>query len=86
MAEHARLQVALAAEGVDQGAVFLLRNGVDREVAARQVLLQRDVGRRVKQEALVSRPGLAFGARERVFLVGLRMQETLPAAPPPPTT
>jgi hypothetical protein len=48
MAQHARAQVALAAEGVDQRAVVASRHGVDGEVAARQVFFQRDLGRGVE--------------------------------------
>ena len=68
-------EVALAAVGIDQRAVFVLRHRVDRQVAARQVFFERDVGRGVEGEAVVAGRRLALGARERVFLVRLRMQE-----------
>ena len=45
------------------------------EVAARQVLFQRHVGRGVEDEAAVTRRGLALGARQRVFFLGFRVQE-----------
>lgn len=75
MAEDARGEVAAAAVGVDQAAVLGARDRVDREVAAQQVLFERDLGRGVADEAGVAVAGLALGARERVFLVGVRMQE-----------
>ena len=48
---------------------------VDREVAAREVLLQRHVGRGVELEAVIAARGLALGARERVLLLRFRVQE-----------
>jgi hypothetical protein len=75
VAQHARRKVGLAAEGIDQRAVLVLGDGVDGEVAPRQILFQRHVGRGVEDEALVARRGLALGARQGVFLVRLGMQE-----------
>jgi len=75
MAQHARAQVALAAMGVDQAAVLVARHRIDGEVAPRQVLLERDVGRGVKLEAVVAAAGLALGACQRHLLAGLRVQE-----------
>src|SRR4030095_7645249 len=40
-----------------------------------QVLLQRDIGRRVHREALVPTAALALGAGKRVLLVRLGVQE-----------
>ena len=48
---------------------------VDGEVAPRQVLFERDRRIGVDDEAAVARRRLALGARQRVFLVRLRMQE-----------
>jgi hypothetical protein len=45
VAQHARAQVALAAEGVDQRRRLVARHRVDREVAPPQVVLERHVGR-----------------------------------------
>ena len=53
----------------------VLRDGVDGQVAARQILFQRDFRRGLEAEALVAASGLALGARQRVLLVGVRMQE-----------
>jgi hypothetical protein len=43
------------------------RHGVDGEVAPRQVVLERDLGRGVEQEAVVARRGLALGARQCIL-------------------
>ena len=40
-----------------------------------QVVLERDVGRKLQLEAAIARPGLALGAGERVLLAGLGVQE-----------
>jgi hypothetical protein len=81
MAQHAAAQVALAAAGVDQRAVFVARHGIDGQVAARQVLFQRHLGRGVEGEAVVARRRLALGARQRHFFVRLRVQEDREVAP-----
>jgi hypothetical protein len=44
VAQHARGQVGAAAVGVDDGAGAVARHGVDGQVAALQVLLERDLG------------------------------------------
>ena len=75
VAEEARRKVALAAAGVDQRAVLGARDRVDGEVAALQVFFERDLGRGMTDEAGVAVARLALGARERVFLAGVRMQE-----------
>ncbi len=75
MAQHAGAQVGLAAVRVDEGAVLATRHRIDREIAPRQVLLQRDIGRREELESPIAAAVLALGARERVFLVRFRMQE-----------
>ena len=79
MAQHAALQIRLAAEGVDQR-VAVLGDGVDGEVAAGEVLRQRHASR-LPGEALVARAGFALGAGERVLLAGPRMQEDWKVAP-----
>ena len=75
MPQAAVFKIALAAVGIDQGARFILGDGIDGEVTSHKVLFQRDIGRRVHDEALMPRCGLAFGARQRVLFAGLRMQE-----------
>ena len=75
MPQHSGLEVAPAAVRIDELPVVADGHRVDGEVAPRQVLLERDVGRRVRLEPLVARPRLALGARERVFLLRLGMEE-----------
>ena len=75
--QHAGLQVGGAVKRVDQRAGLIQRDGhrIDGEIAPREVLLQADIGCRMKLKAGVTRCSLAFGAGECVFFVGLRMQE-----------
>ena len=75
MAQHTLLQVALAVERIDQAAIFGLGDGVDGQVATRQVFFQRHTGIGMDGKALVAACGLALGARQRVFLVRVRVQE-----------
>ena len=75
MAQQAQLQIAAAVERVDNLPVGVLRHGVDAEVAPRQILLQRDIGRGVESKAGIAFGGFALGARQRVFFVALRMQK-----------
>ena len=75
VAQHARAQVGLAAVGVDERTVLSTCDGVDGEVAARQVVFQRHVGRGVDRETGVAGAGLALGAGQRHFFMGLRMQK-----------
>ena len=66
-----RLEIAPAAEGIDEGAVRRLRDGVDGQVAPREILLERDFGPEFDREAAIARRTLALEARQRIFLVGL---------------
>ncbi len=75
MAQDAGVEIALALIWIDQCAVIVERHRVDRQVAARQVLLERDVRRGVRDESLVTGRRFALGARQRVLLVRFRMQE-----------
>ena len=70
-----RLKIGAPAPGIDQATLGVLGHGVDAEVAPAQVLLQRDRGIGVEDEAGVAAPGLALGARQRVLLATLRVQE-----------
>ena len=81
MAQHAAADIFGAVARVDQPSRLVARQRVDGQVAALQVLLQRDVGRGVESEAVVARRGFALGARQRVLFVGLRMQEHRKIAP-----
>ena len=65
----------LAAVGIDDVAGVVLGHGVDGEIAPPQVVLERHVGRELGGEAAIARRHLALQARQRVFFLGLRMQE-----------
>ena len=75
MAQQAGLEVALAAIRVDDFARRGLRHRVDRQVAAREVLLERHVGREARGKAVVAGAGLPLGAGERVLFTRVRVQE-----------
>jgi hypothetical protein len=70
-----RSEVLDPVEGVDQEPLLVARDGVDREIAPLEVLLQRHVGRGVELEAVIAAGGFALGARERVLFVGVGMQK-----------
>ncbi len=53
----------------------VLRHGVDGEIAAPEVVLELHVRRELGREAAIAGRHLALQARERVFFLGLRMQE-----------
>ena len=59
---------------VDEGSILRQRHRVDGEIAPHQVLLQRHRGS-VEHEALVARRRLALGSRQRVLLMGLRVEK-----------
>ena len=75
MANDLVLQVPAAVERVDQVAVFILCDRVDGDVPAFQVLFQGNLFRGVEGKPRVTRPGLAFGARQGVFLPGFRVDK-----------
>lgn len=54
MAQQAQAQIGLAAVGVDNLAVRVLGQGVNRQVAAEQILFEGDVGCGVAGEAGVA--------------------------------
>ena len=82
--QHAGREVAGAAVGIDQRAVGAARHRVDRQVAPREVVLERHLGRREELEAAVALAVLALGARERVLLARLGVQEHREIAPDRP--
>src|SRR3989344_8764173 len=75
MAQNTGLEISRAVKRIDELASLVLGHGVDREVAPLQIIFERHVWRGVNREALVATTALALGARERVLLLGLRMQE-----------
>ena len=62
-------------EGIDQRAIGRFCHRIDGQVTAGEILFQRDIGRGMKSEAVVTVPAFAFGAGKRIFILGLRMQE-----------
>ena len=88
MAQHAVLQILLAVIGVHQVLKLVLASpvrrsgdGVDGEIAPRQVFFQCHIGGGVHHKAAIAHAVLALGARQRVFLMGLRVQEHRKVAP-----
>src|SRR3546814_2354597 len=75
MAQHPAFNIARAIERIDQLPLAVFGDGIDGEVAPLQVLLQRHRRIGIDHKAAITAPGLAFGARQRVFFVGLRVQE-----------
>ena len=74
-AARRRARSRCAAVRIDQRPCVVARHRVDREVAPREVLLERHVRRGEELEAAIAAAVLALGARQRVFLARLRMQE-----------
>ena len=75
MPQHAGFEIVRAAKGIDQIPVVVACNGIDGEIAALEILLERNVRCRVDGEAGVAWAGFTLGAGERVFLVRLRMEK-----------
>ena len=75
VAQYLRLQVALAAVGVDDPAVLGPGHGVDCQVPADQILFQGDVRAGVEDKPAVADAAFALGAGECVLLARGRMQK-----------
>ena len=75
MAQQALVEIALASERIDQLPILIFGHGIDGEVAAGQVLFQRDVGRGMEDETVIAPARLALGARQGVLFLALRMQK-----------
>jgi len=73
--QHTCLDVGPAAVRVDQRAVGRLGDRIDREVAAPEILFQRDRRIGIDDEAAIAASRLALGPRERVLFPGFGMQE-----------
>jgi hypothetical protein len=73
--QAARLDVAGAAVRIDERTVGGSRHGVDGQIAAREVLLERHLRTELDAESAIARRGLALAPRERVLLVSFGMQE-----------
>jgi len=70
--QRATGKIALAVAGIDQAAIFRLRDGVNGQIAPLQILLQRDVGREVRDKAGVAAALFALGARQRILFTAVR--------------
>lgn len=81
MPEQACFQIPSAAIGIDNLSRGRFRHGVDREVAALEVLLQCDVWSKLGGEPLVAQANFALESRESVFLVRAWMQKYREFAP-----
>ena len=75
MAQLPRLQISLAAVGIDQLPLRVECHCIDGQIAARKVFFERDGRIGANRKAAIARRSLALGARQRVFLAGLRMQK-----------
>jgi len=75
MAQNTLLQVTLPPKGVNQLAIFIPRHGVNGQITARQVFLERDARVKINSKAMVTMSMLALGAGQCVFLARIRVQE-----------
>ena len=58
-----------------------LRNGIDGQITSREVLLETDFRSELDRKAAVSGRSLSLPARQRIFFMGVRMQEHRKVAP-----
>ena len=56
-------------------AVFVLCQGVNGEIAAQQILLQRHIRRGVAGETRIAGAGFPFGTRQSVLFAAFRMKK-----------
>ncbi len=75
MPQGPRFDVAPAAVRIDEHAVRRLRHRVDRQIAAREILLEGHLRAEFHAESAVARRDLALTPRERIFLLGVRVQK-----------
>ncbi len=75
VAKQPLFQILDAAIGIVQLSRLILGDGVDGEIPAQQILLQRHLRRGVADEAGITATLLALGAGQRVLLLGLGVQE-----------
>ncbi len=75
MAQKTVAQVILPAVGVDDMAVFVLGEGVNGEIAAQQILLQRYIRRGVAGESRIAGTGFPLGTRQGVLFPAFRVQK-----------
>ena len=69
-------QIAAPVERIDHLAASLVQSdGVNRQIAPRQILLERHLRRGMKNKAAIAAPDFALGARERVFVARARIDK-----------
>lgn len=75
MAQQSFLQILDAAVGIMELALFIFGDGVDGEIPAQQILLQRHIGSGVADKAGVALTLLAFGTGEGMLLLGFGVKK-----------
>ena len=75
MAQQAQAKIVLPAVGVDDRAIGILGEGVDRQVAAQQIGFEGHVRGGIAGKTGIARAGFAFGACQGILLPALRMEE-----------
>ena len=81
MTQHSGLEVAPAAEGIDQRTVCRLSNGIDGQIAACQIFLEGDFGTEVDGESAITGCHLALEPRQCMFFLSVGMQKHRKVAP-----
>ena len=75
MAQQPRLQILHAAVGIVQLPVLIFGDGVDGEIPAQQILLQRHLGGGMTDEACITQALFALGARQGILLLGAGVEK-----------
>jgi hypothetical protein len=75
MPQNLLLQVLLATIGIDQATLSILGDGVDGQVAAVKILLQRDTGVKIHAETMIAMTLLFLGTGKGIFFAAFGVQE-----------
>ena len=75
MAQQALTEIVLSAVGVDNCAVGILGEGVDRQVTAQQIRFEGDVRGGIAGKTGIACAGFALGAGQGILFPALRMKE-----------
>ena len=75
MAQDAVLQILFTAVSIDDMALFILREGVNGQIAALQIVFEGNVRIGMADKTGIADAGFAFGTRQSILLAALRMQE-----------
>jgi len=81
VAQHPILEVTAAAIGIDELSVFGFRDGIDCQVATRQILFECDVLVRTNLKPPVTGAGLRFRSRQCILLsrFGVQLNREAPS-------